>query len=1024
MEMKRCKKALALLLTLLITLLLVSGAIAGAVELEIEQKIIPSAGEQQPKPHSEMQDGEVYAYTRVTGDPLPSTEFTVEMNAIGRQYRVETVESRRYNIVLLLDVSNSMEGTRMTNMVTAANNAAKALVGNGNKIAAVTFASGTVNERSLSTRDIEFYQTTKGSDSQKDYVKISLRQDRNQGGTNIQKALRAGYSILKEAYDIEADDDKAVPVIILLSDGAPTYYVDDIDATGTTRGAGSESAAVNVAYTIAQAAYYKVLMPELEIFTIPFALDPNDSDTKFANATLNPTDANIAPIYATTYKYDSRGRVTSTTPGFGDTWAEALQKVNDSDIRAQMTKDYVTGSYSATNSAQSLSQALQSAIVHMQGYNPIAETKGPDGKLTDSSYLTAQYQIGKGFALAGNTMTVRYGGTDYTFEKSGSQYVYKPDNVNVPNAAIAKLELRVTDSGLVEWKIPASVLPVIPAGGDAQYPVDPITLRFKLAFDLETPDLEPETYPTSTSCTYTFTPVKDNPYYYTSETQVETFVKTTYYETQFQLLSDNQPSFSFADSKAGLASGYVPLGQASRSSTQKKTDGEPEKVAIKYSNTNYAFDNFTKLTATASFRYDGDSLPTSSASGYSVTSFKDGNGTSYSDARVTDVSGSSWNNNRTITVSYDYSGGQPRRSLVFQDVSFSRQSSSASVSAKVERVKTTFLIIFTRTDYYVTQIDSKDLNPKQSIGENGGTININDGAEYVFGKVSDAAYNSDGFATVTATKYYDFYHAVSNVQAAYYTAQSSVTGPLPSSFTESGNTLTVVIGGAVEAAYTKGTNVQFAKNDMGGYTVEQKIGGTTQVITYAKSNDIVTKTVQEFYLRNGIDQQSGKVSLASNPVGAIKLKDAKKAADEVAREVGAEVTLKSTYNSEFTMVTLRNEAEVYLYFTVTKPVGNLAFTLDTSNAGLLKSAKVLQVDFRNGSGYTKLGSAIPGSVEPGEYRIKYLVEFNKPAANLKATMLRFDTMTFTWEGHDGLLAHHPDYVNQQVRVSFDTTMGH
>jgi len=85
---------------------------------------------------------------------------------------------------------------------------------------------------------------------------------------------------------------------------------------------------------------------------------------------------------------------------------------------------------------------------------------------------------------------------------------------------------------------------------------------------------------------------------------------------------------------------------------------------------------------------------------------------------------------------------------------------------------------------------------------------------------------------------------------------------------------------------------------------------------------------------------------------------------------------------------------------------------------------VLQVDFRNGSGYTKLGSAIPNSVGPGEYRIKYLVEFNKPPADLKSTKLRFDTMAFTWQSKDGLLRHNPDYIDQQVQVSFDTTMGH
>jgi len=999
MEMKRCKKALALLLTLLITLLLVSGAIAGAVELEIEQKIIPSAGEQQPKPHSEMQDGEVYAYTRVTGDPLPSTEFTVELAAIGQQFREETVIQRRYNIVLLLDVSNSMEGTRLSNMIAAANNAAKALVGNGNKIAAVSFATYTEIERELSTKDIEFY---KGSGetitSTKDKIGINLRSNRDYGGTNIQRALRAGYSILKEAYDIEADDEKAVPVIILLSDGAPTYYFNDIDSTGSVRGDGTASSASHAAYTIAQAAYYKVLMPELQFFTIPFALDPGDSDTKFANATLNPTDANISKI-----------------DGFQTQWNNAVNTVAKQ-YGDQMTKEYVTASYSAENSAESLSRALQSAIVHMQGYNPITETVGSDGKLTESSYLRAQYQIGKGYVLAGSTMSVLYNGTEYTFVKSGENYVYQPKNN--PNSLIGKLKLRVTDSGLVEWKIPASVLPCIPSGGDAQYPVDPIVLRFKLAFDLNTPDLKPETYPTSTSCTYTFWPAQNNPHYYSGETQMQSFTATAHYATQFQLIDANKPSFSIADSKAGLASGYVPLGQASRSSTQKKTDGELEKVEIRYSNTNYAFDNFTKLTATASFRYDGKSLPTSSASGYSVTSFKDGNGTSYSDALVTGVSGSSWNNNRTITVWYDYSDGQPRRSIVFENVSFTKRT-SIDVQVTIQRTGRNS----SNYVYTVTQIDGKAPDKTITLDKNDSFFNYNSEKYTLPDKVSKLSYSS-GFANVTASKPTNTHYTSAEVSAIYYTAQNSITVPAPCVFDKRGNTLTVVINNAVEATYTAGPNVKIAENDNGGYTITEINGGTVQIITYIKNSATVAKAVQVFAYRNGLDSATGQVTIQSNPTGAIKLKDPKKAADEVAREVGAEVTLKSTYNSEFTMVTLRNEAEVYLYFKVTKPVGNLAFTLDTSNAGLLKSAKVLQVDFRNGGGYTKLGSAIPGSVEPGEYRIKYLVEFNKPAANLKATMLRFDTMTFTWEGHDGLLAHHPDYVNQQVRVSFDTTMGH
>jgi uncharacterized protein YegL len=1000
--MKRFKKAIALLLMLIIIpTLCVSGAVSGALELEIEAKFVPDAGEQQPKPHSELEDGEVYAYTKITGDPLPSPEFTVDLAAIGQQFRVESVISRRYNIVLLLDVSNSMEGTRMTNMIEAANDAAQALVGNGNKIAAVSFATGTDEERHLSEKAIEFYgEGTKTSTTTKDYVKIGLRKDRSQGGTNIQRALREGYTILSQA-----NDPAAVPVIILLSDGAPTYYLTDVDNPySSSSGAGSASGAANTAYTIAEAAYMKVLMPNLQIFTIPFALDRGDSDTKYANATLNPTDANLALV-----------------SGFESEWSNALRTV-DSQYRSQMSKEYVTASYSADDSAASLSAALQSAIVHMQGYNPITETT-ERGKLTDTSYLWARYQIGEGFTLAGDTMTVVYNGTNYTFKRVGDDFVYQPSGVS--NSKMEKLQLKVTDTGLVEWKVPASVLPSIPAGGDAQYPVDPIVLRFKLAFDINAEGLKAETYPTSTSCVYTFWPTAESPYYYSGDTTVQSFNPRQYYAVQLQPSNiNNQPSFATADETEDLESRFVALGSASFERCDT-SDGVPTFARIRYAGSVHEFSQFTQLEATADFVYSGRSF-SSTLQNYSVSNFRDGYGREFNDARVTSVANVSTSRKEAdVAVSYNYVNGQPRHSVVFKSLQFAQVIDEVSVTADIERetyIEWVIIIPITKVRYKVNWIQEGQNKVYTNItaSYSSGTVTFtHNGYDYRFTDVNLSGNSTDTFH---GNKYVSQDRFAASKTQPYFYAQYDVITPASCSFTVSGNTLTVAVNNALEAKYIQSDKVQFDRNNYGGYTVTVDEGEVSRKITYVVSGVLVSKTVRTYTAQNGIDYATGKVTLESNPVGYIQLKNPAKAAEEVAQEVGAAVTLTSTYNSAYTTAFRRNVAQVYLNVTVTERIDNLAFKLDTSDSGLLKNATVERFDVKSGGGYTTIDSAIPSSIDPGEYRILYRVEFNTPTPS--ATMLRFNEMTFKWQGYDGLLIHSPDYTNQQVRVSFDTTMGH
>jgi hypothetical protein len=64
----------------------------------------------------ELENGEVYTYTTatgtsVTGAQLPWTDFNIGLSAIGQKYQITTSTTIKYNIVFVLDVSNSRTQT-------------------------------------------------------------------------------------------------------------------------------------------------------------------------------------------------------------------------------------------------------------------------------------------------------------------------------------------------------------------------------------------------------------------------------------------------------------------------------------------------------------------------------------------------------------------------------------------------------------------------------------------------------------------------------------------------------------------------------------------------------------------------------------------------------------------------------------------------------------------------------------------------------------------------------------------------
>jgi len=134
-------------------------------------------------------------------------QFDITLKAIAGNNPVES--TTKYDIIFLLDVSQSMDGY-LNSLRTAANTAiSTALSGAaGNRVAVITFG------RSASVYKFSGNETWISS---KESITLSL--DRNQG-THIQGALFEAYKLIKGRSATDA-----IPVIVLMSDGAPNCYV-------------------------------------------------------------------------------------------------------------------------------------------------------------------------------------------------------------------------------------------------------------------------------------------------------------------------------------------------------------------------------------------------------------------------------------------------------------------------------------------------------------------------------------------------------------------------------------------------------------------------------------------------------------------------------------------------------------------------------------------------------------------------------------------------------------------------------
>ena len=219
--------------------------------------------------------------------------------------------SNPLDVVFVLDVSGSMrDNSKYANMVDAVNSAISTIMNKNadSRVGIVTFSgdstnllelgSYTPNEKDKYLKASKYKISTNVSNYNKKSVNVT-------GGTYTQSGIKAGADLLTNAsttYTTTINGKETTltrtPVLILLSDGLPTYYTNSYEGQlGRRNGDGSDTNLEESYYTIRTADYYKKQITnhyyagtsnESKFYTIGFDLEGTLEET-----ILNPTEANV-----------------------------------------------------------------------------------------------------------------------------------------------------------------------------------------------------------------------------------------------------------------------------------------------------------------------------------------------------------------------------------------------------------------------------------------------------------------------------------------------------------------------------------------------------------------------------------------------------------------------------------------------------------------------------------------------------------------------------------------------------------
>ena len=252
-------------------------------------------------------------------------QFNVTFSALGQTFGGQQAITKdvAFDVMFVLDVSGSMgDDNKDSAAVNAINSAMEAFLegeGNGeNRVGIVTFSTDVETAlpldhytRSGQDEFFAYYSSRFGGNYEIHAVNSENRTVEETvnftGGTYTQSGIAQGAENLISGLQSLRSETVHIPVLILITDGDPTYYCSNYDDVleGRRQGSGSSTdPEVHGKYTVQSAAYYKGAIAQAFQTKYPSSTDDprfytigQGLDSSFARTLLNPTAEQLRAVW-------------------------------------------------------------------------------------------------------------------------------------------------------------------------------------------------------------------------------------------------------------------------------------------------------------------------------------------------------------------------------------------------------------------------------------------------------------------------------------------------------------------------------------------------------------------------------------------------------------------------------------------------------------------------------------------------------------------------------------------------------
>ncbi len=447
--------------------------------------------------------------------------FEITLSALGQAFETSrnVVNNKKLDVVFVLDVSGSMNqrGTRRyISMVEAVNSAMKTIMNANkeNRIGIVTFSDSSstllsLDSYSSSNQNGDYLTASDGrvsiangvtdSNGNTERGRVSVT-----GGTYTQSGMARGANLLIN----NSDTTDRVPVIILLSDGEPTYATANYSNVGTAeigRGYTYDITGDMGYYTILTGKSYKDKVESNYQTDCMYYTIGMDVTSNFGKTVLDPSDANINNL--------------------ASNWRDSLY-IAEFSLKASLNNyrgdfQYVDKSYSGQMTSDDLKEIFDEITSDI--------VKSFVSPLTATSLVQFTDTLGNGMEVKGNPTIVyngfTYSSTSVVLEDTYTKYVFDHTvtNSNGEEVNLSSIDLRVyhhaDGTETVSFDIPDSIFPYLTRGKDNTN-ISPIRLKFQVGLtdeavaNAKTEDVFYTNNFSDEKTNVVYTPAKDNSYYY------------------------------------------------------------------------------------------------------------------------------------------------------------------------------------------------------------------------------------------------------------------------------------------------------------------------------------------------------------------------------------------------------------------------------------------------------------------------------------------------------------------------------